>query len=291
MKFGISLPPFGDFADPLVLAEIAQQAENAGWDGFFIWDHMVFDPTFYPLTDPWVALAAIALRTNRIRLGPMVTPLARRRPWKVARETVALDHVSNGRLVLGVGLGDTSPWDWGFFGEETNPGVRAEYLEESLSILNGLWSGELFGFQGAHFKMEQVQFLPRPVQQPRIPIWVGGWWPNKRPLRRAARWDGYFPIKTEPITPAEWHTIIDLVQTQRQNEAPFDFVHAGITSGDHPKVDQNMLEPYIAAGVTWWMETIDPWSLGWKWEEKWDSAATVRMRERILQGPPRMPGG
>jgi alkanesulfonate monooxygenase SsuD/methylene tetrahydromethanopterin reductase-like flavin-dependent oxidoreductase (luciferase family) len=105
MKFGISLPPFGDFADPLVLAEIAQQAENAGWDGFFIWDHMVFDPTFYPLTDPWVALAAIALRTNRIRLGPMVTPLARRRPWKVARETVALDHVSNGRLVpLGIGV-------------------------------------------------------------------------------------------------------------------------------------------------------------------------------------------
>jgi alkanesulfonate monooxygenase SsuD/methylene tetrahydromethanopterin reductase-like flavin-dependent oxidoreductase (luciferase family) len=190
MKFGISLPPFGDFAEPLFLGEIARQAEEAGWDGFFIWDHMIFDPTFYPITDPWVALTVIALHTSRMRIGTLITPLARRRPWKLARETAALDRVSQGRLILGVGLGDPAQWEYGFFGEETDAKIRAEKLDEALSILTGLWTGEPFGFQGKHFHLRPVQFLPRPLQQPRIPIWVGGFWPHKPPMRRAARWDG-----------------------------------------------------------------------------------------------------
>jgi alkanesulfonate monooxygenase SsuD/methylene tetrahydromethanopterin reductase-like flavin-dependent oxidoreductase (luciferase family) len=148
MRFGMNVPPFGDFADPKALAELAQQAEAAGWDGFFIWDHIMFDPTFHPITDPWIGLTAVALHTSRIRLGTMVTPLARRRPWKVARETVALDLVSKGRFILGVGLGDPVQWDYGFFGEQIDAKIRAKQLDESLEILTGLWSGEPFSYQG-----------------------------------------------------------------------------------------------------------------------------------------------
>jgi len=225
-----------------------------------------------------------------MRIGTLITPLARRRPWKLARETVALDHVSNGRLILGVGLGDPVQWDYGFFGEETNAIKRAEKLDESLSILTGLWSGEPFHFQGKHFNIQQVQFLPRPIQQPRIPIWVGGFWPHKRPMRRAASWDGAFPINFEGITPDSWRSIIDLIQKQRQSETHIDFVHSGVTSGDNLKEAQLVVEPYIEAGVTWWIEAIDPWRFGWKWEDQWSREATIRIRERILQGPPRFPG-
>ncbi len=291
MKFGMSLPPFGDFANPMALAELAQQAEDAGWDGFFIWDHVIFDPTFHPITDPWVGLTAVALHTTRIRLGTMITPLARRRPWKVARETVALDHVSNGRFILGVGLGDPVQWEYGFFGEETNATIRAERLDESLKILAGLWSGEPFSYQGAHYTLQQVHFLPRPVQQPRIPIWVGGWWPNKRPMRRAARWDGAIPLRSKGILPEEWRTIMDFIRAHHPIDAHFDFVHNGASPGDNPKEAQRIVESYIEAGVTWWIEAVDPWRFGWKWEDKWSREASLRMQERILQGPPRLSSG
>ncbi len=286
MKFGMSIPPFGDFANPKALAELAKQAEDSGWDGFFIWDHVMFDPTFHPITDPWIGLTAVALHTTRIRLGTMITPLPRRRPWRVARETVALDHISNGRFTLGVGLGDPAQWDYGFFGEETDARTRAKRLDESLDILAGLWSGEPFRFQGEHYTMQEVRFLPRPLQRPRIPIWVGGWWPNKRPMQRAARWDGAVPIKSGGIPAEEWHMIIDLIREHRQTDAPFDFVHNGATPGDDPGKAQQMVEPYIEAGVNWWIEAIDPWRFGWKWEEQWSEKASLQMQERILQGPP-----
>lgn len=288
MKFGMNVPPFGDFANPKALANLAKQAEDAGWDGFFVWDHIMFDPTFHPITDPWVGLTAVALQTSRIHIGTMITPLARRRPWKVARETVALDQVSNGRFILGVGLGDPVQWDYGFFGEETDAKNRAKRLDESLDILTGLWSGEPFHYQGAHYQIEQVTFLPRPVQQPRIPIWVGGWWPNKPPMRRAARWDGAIPIGRQGIPAEEWHSIKEFVNAQRQTNGHFDFVHSGTSPGDNPQAAQRVVEPYIEAGVTWWIEGIDPWRFGWKWEDPWSPAASLRMQERILQGPPRL---
>ena len=287
MKFGISLPPFGDFANPKALAELAQQAEVVGWDGFFIWDHMMFDPTFHPITDPWVGLTAVALHTTRIRLGTMITPLARRRPWKVARETVALDLVSNGRFILGVGLGDPAQWDYGFFGEQTDAKIRAGRLDEALDILTGLWSGESFSYQGEHYRLQPVTFLPRPLQQPRIPIWVGGWWPNKRPMLRAARWDGAIPINWEGIPADEWRKIIDFIRTHRGTDAHFDFVHSGATPGDNPQQARRIVEPYAEIGVEWWIESTDPWRFGWKWEDKWSSEATLRIQERIMQGPPR----
>ncbi len=288
MQYGMSVAPFGDFADPLALAELAEQAESAGWDGFFIWDHMMFDPTFHPIVDPWVGLTAVALRTRRIRLGTMVTPLARRRPWKVARETVSLDHASKGRLILGVGLGDPSQWEYGFFGEEPDAKIRAEKLDECLEIITGLWSGEPFQYQGKQYRVNEVHFLPRPVQQPRIPIWVAGWWPNKLPMRRAARWDGAVPIRSDGIPAAEWRPIQDYIQQHRQSDVPFTYVHNGASPGDNLAEARRLVEPYQAAGVDWWIEGIDPWRFGWKWEDKWSKEATLQIQERVLQGPPRI---
>jgi alkanesulfonate monooxygenase SsuD/methylene tetrahydromethanopterin reductase-like flavin-dependent oxidoreductase (luciferase family) len=140
MHFGIRIPAFADCSDVRVLADLAHEAEAAGWDGFFIWDAMFFDPTFHPIADPWVSLAAVALSTERIRIGTMVTPIAGRRPWKLARETVSVDRLSDGRLILGVGLGDPAQWDFGFFDEETDPMIRAHRLDEGLDILTGLYS-------------------------------------------------------------------------------------------------------------------------------------------------------
>ena len=162
MKFGMNLPPFEQFADVRLLAELAQDAENAGWDGFFIWDHILFDDLWHPMVDPWVALTAIALKTSTIRIGTVVTPLARRRPWKLARETTSIDRLSGGRLILSVGLGDPAQWEYGFFSETEDPKTRAERLDEGLDVLTGLWSGEPFGYDGKHYQLEEMQFLPTP---------------------------------------------------------------------------------------------------------------------------------
>ena len=289
MRFGISLPAFADFSDPRLLAELAHDAETAGWDGFFIWDAIFFDPTFHPMADPWVSLAAVALRTERMRIGTLVTPLARRRPWKLARETVSVDRLSNGRLVLGVGLGDPVQWDFGFFDEVTNSRVRAERLDEGLEVLTGLWTGQPFSYQGEQYNVKQVTFRPTPVQFPRIPIWVGGWWPNKPPIRRAARWDGVCPVKgSGSITPEEWRELLAYIQLHRTSTAPFDAVHFGATPGDHPEEAAGIVGPYADAGVTWWIEPVDPWRFGWSFEVAWAPEATILMRERIQQGPPRL---
>lgn len=289
MHFGISLPPFADFSDALVLAELAREAEAVGWEGFFLWDHMIFDPSWHPNCDPWVGLAAVAMNTSSIKLGTMVTPLPRRRPWKLARETVSLDRLSQGRLILGVGIGDPAQWEYGFFGEEADAKLRAQKLDEGLDILNGLWSGELFSYQGAHYQLQEMQFLPRPQQSPRIPIWVAGVWPNKPPLRRAARWDGVFPIGGDPaLTPDIWREIRDYTARHRTHDGPFDLIHGGASSGTNSAEATDAVAPYIEAGVTWWVEDISPWRFGLKWEYPWSPDATKQMRERILQGPPRL---
>lgn len=289
MRFGISIPPFADFSDPRVLADLGQDAENAGWDGFFIWDHIFFDPTFHPIADPWVSLAAVAMTTQHMCIRTMITPIARRRPWKLARETVSVDRLSNGRLILGVGLGDPVQWDYGFFDELTDTNVRARRLDEGLDILTGLWRAEPFRYQGEQYNIKEVTFRPAPVQSPRIPIWVGGWWPHKPPLRRAARWDGVCPVKWgQSIAPKEWRQLLDYVQGYRTSGDPFDAVHSGTTPGDDPAQAAALVDPYRAAGVTWWVKPIDPWRFGWSYEVAWDPQATVLMRERVRQGPPRL---
>ena len=289
MRFGINIPAFADFSDPRALAELAQDAELAGWDGFFIWDAIFFDPTFHPMADPWVALAAVAMSTQRMRIGTLVTPIARRRPWKLARETVSVDRLSNGRLTLGVGLGDPAQWDFGFFDEVTDPKTRARRLDEGLDVLTGLWTAQPFSYQGEQYNVKEVTFRPTPAQSPRIPIWVGGWWPNKPPLRRAARWDGVCPLKWGgPIVPDEWRELLAYIQKYRTSPEPFEAVHSGATPGDNSAEAIELIQPYADAGVTWWIEPIDPWRFGWSYEVPWAPEATVLMRERVRQGPSRL---
>ncbi|HEY7092910.1 MAG TPA: LLM class flavin-dependent oxidoreductase [Ktedonobacterales bacterium] len=290
MRFGISLPPFAEFSDPLFLADVAAEAESAGWDGFFPWDNLVFDATFHPIPGMWVALSAVATRTQRMKIGPMVTALPRRHPWDVAREAVSLDHLSRGRLILGVGLGLPPEWEFGAFHQETDAILRGEMLDESLAILDGLWSGEPFQFSGKHYQIEEARFLPRPKQQPRIPIWVAGVWPNKRPFRRAARYDGVFPIgDTEALTPETWREIFAYVQSHRTHQEPFEYVTLGRLP-EAPDEARAIIAAHEAVGVTWWLESIHPWALG-KWDDPWTPEATQKMIERIRQGPPTAWGG
>src|SRR4051794_24242124 len=166
MKYAVNVPNYGPYGNARTLATLAREAEKAGWDGFFIWDHIAW---MTDVVDPWVALAAIALSTERLSIGALVTPIPRRRPQKLARETTSIDHLSNGRLVVGVGIG-LGVWEWDYLGEEQNLKRRGAMLDEGLEVLKGLWSGQEFNFVGEHYNIKEAVFLPRPLQQPRIPI-------------------------------------------------------------------------------------------------------------------------
>lgn len=287
MKFGIYLPPFGELADARVLAGLARDAEEAGWDGFFTWDHVAFGWFTTPIVDPWIAFSAIAMTTSRIRFGPLITPLARRRPWKLARETVSLDHLSGGRLILGVGLGG-GPEEFDALGEPQDKKVLGKRLDEALDVLTGLWSGEPFHYEGSCYHIKRAHFLPKPLQSPRIPVWVGGSWPNLPPFRRAARWDGVFPIhcnEEEILTPEQLADVVAYVRRHRKTEEPFEVVTTGFTPGDNPARAADQAALYLKAGATWWLENINPFRFGWKMQGPWPVEA---MRERILQGPPKL---
>jgi alkanesulfonate monooxygenase SsuD/methylene tetrahydromethanopterin reductase-like flavin-dependent oxidoreductase (luciferase family) len=233
VKRGIFVAPFDELMEPRLLAELAQRAERKGWDGFFLWDHLLYRPPVRAVADPWVALAAIAYATERIRLGPLVTPLSRRRVHKLARETVTLDHLSGGRLTLGVGLGSSRTGEIERFGEVAEPRERARLLDDGLKDLEEYWGGAL---------------EPPPVQSPRIPIWVAARWPSRRPLRRAARWDGLFPI--ELPDPDALATLAGELRDLRQGDlGQFDLV-AEISPGTDPS-------PWSAAGATWVLTSFD----------------------------------
>jgi alkanesulfonate monooxygenase SsuD/methylene tetrahydromethanopterin reductase-like flavin-dependent oxidoreductase (luciferase family) len=223
---GIFVAPFDELFDPNVLARVAARAEERGWDGFFVWDHIRYSPPASAVADPWVALAAVASGTERLTIGPLVTPLARRRVHKVARESVTLDALSGGRLVLGVGLGSDNHGELEPFGEVEDPRERARLLDSGLRRLAAYWGGE---------------FDPPPVQRPRIPVWVAGRWPARRPVRRAARWDGLFPI--ELPGPEALAELVSEVRSLRTDDGPFDFV-CEISPGADPA-------PWEAAGATW----------------------------------------
>src|SRR4051794_688491 len=190
MRHALYAPPFGTFGDAALLVELARSAEDSGWDGFFLWDHLLYEADV-PFVDAWIALTAMATATERIRLGPLITPLARRRPWKVAREAVTLDHLSHGRLVLGVGLGIDFWREFSAFGEPAEDDVaRAAMVDDGIAIIRGLLSGEEVTYLGDRHKVEKVRFLPRPVQQPSIPIWSAATFPLRLgPTKRAARCD------------------------------------------------------------------------------------------------------
>ena len=189
------MPLFDELADPAVVARVCVEAEEAGWHGVFVWDNLRFQEPVVDVADPWITLAAMATATKRIRLGPMVTPLARRRPVKVARETATLDRLSGGRLTLGVGLGsDRFASEYSITGEELDDRRRASMLDESLEILAAAWSGEPVHHRGEHYTVDGMRFLPRPVQRPGVPVWVAGYYGKPRPVRRAARHQGFFPL-------------------------------------------------------------------------------------------------
>jgi alkanesulfonate monooxygenase SsuD/methylene tetrahydromethanopterin reductase-like flavin-dependent oxidoreductase (luciferase family) len=232
VKRGLYLAPFDELADPRLLADLARLAESRGWEGLYLWNRIVYPPESRPVADPWVALSAMASVTETIRLGPMITPLSRRRVQKVARETLSLDHLSRGRLTLGVGLGNVQ--DLEPFGEVLDPRERARLLDDGLDWLDQLWSGG---------------FRPLPVQRPRIPIWVAANWPHRRPVQRAVRWDGLFPIDLPGPERLE-ELAHETRQARAGREDPFDLVVEV-----HPGDDVRAWE---AAGATWVLTSIEP---------------------------------
>jgi len=270
MRSGLFVPIFDQLADPALVARLSAEAEDAGWDGFFVWDHVRWREPILEIADAWITLAAIASATRAIRLGPMVTPLARRRPVKVARETATLDQLSGGRLTLGVGLGsDRSGNELSITGEELDDRARASMLDEALEILTAAWSGEPVHHRGEHYTVDGMRFLPRPVQRPGIPVWVGGYSGKRGPLRRAARFQGFFPVDLEhPDQLAEIVTELTMLRTEigRDVTEPFDVV-AALPPGTDPA-------PYRSAGATWWMV-----------EFPWDEVSVDQVRGVVREGP------
>ncbi len=281
MQYGVTFPN----VDARTLAELAHEAEEAGWDGVFVWD-IIWG------IDAWVSLAAVAMRTERVRFGTMLTPLSRRRPWKVASEVVTLDHLSNGRVILPVGLGAVGPEDpnnwFAQVGEETDRKIRAKMLDESLDILDGLWSGQPFSYDGEHYHIHDVTFAPTPVQSPRVPIWVVGAWPRMKSMRRVLRCDGVIPARMNEdrsfaeMTPADIVAMKAFIDEQRSQTTPFDIVMEGETPGDEPEKAAAIIRPLAEAGVTWWLEAV--------WSTPETQGGVEGIRRRVRQGPPRIDG-
>lgn len=278
--------------EPNLAVELAQLAEASGWDAFFVWEGIW-------ATDPWATLAAAATVTERIRLGTMLTPVPRRRPWELAGQTMTVDRLSNGRVILSAGLGVPAEVERRFWIFEDDPGrrVRAEQLDEGLELLQHLWRGEPFSYEGEHFRAEPTDEMlpPAIVQQPRITTWVVGAWPRMKSMRRVAQYDGwipnYAPPGTSPTSPEQQQRsytpeiaaeAIAWIGAERERlglaDRPFDVVQEGTTGGVDAKADAAVVRPWAEAGVTWWLEA--DWQV--PAAEVADSA-----RRRLRAGPPR----
>lgn len=275
MRYGFILPG----GDARQVAEAAREAEAAGWDGFFVAD-CVWG------IDPWVSLTAAAMLTERIRLGTMLTPVSRRRPWTLASQTATLDNLSGGRVILAVGLGAL---DTGFepFGEVTDRKTRAELLDEGLAIIAGLWQGQPFAFDGKHYHVRESTFYPPPppAQRPRIPVWVVGAWPRPKSMERVARWDGLLPDKLnadgqrEDYTPDDLRAMATwLAERRPADAAPMDIIVEGETPEGDPQAAREIVRPLREAGATWWLES------------RWGDGRDAEALERIRRGPPSAKG-
>lgn len=296
MKYGIYVQNFGEYGDPHNLIKLALEAEQAGWDGFFIWDHLLlYRHSDIPFVDAWIALAAIAARTEHLRIGPVITPVARRRPWKLAREVVSLDQLSRGRVVFGAGLGAPPDAEFECFGEDPSDHVRAQKLDEALLVLDGLWSGKAFSHAGDNFHIDDVKFIPRAVQTPRVPVWIAGFWPNKPPMRRAARWDGVFPLKLPPVSltnlapgaapwsalwlqPHELGEAVKYVKQHRVGSNSFDVIASGATPIGETAKGRSVVQAFQEEGATWWLEWLD--------EQR---GSFAQMLQHVQNGPPKIP--
>ena len=263
--------------DPREAAELAELAEARGWDGVFTWDAIAISSA--DVYDPWVLMAAMAMRTERVRLGAIVTPPSRRRPWKLAREAMTLDRLSKGRLILPVGLGALDDAAFANVGEPTAARTRAELLDESLAILDGHWSGKPFAFDGRHYRFGKMTFRPVPAQRPRIPIWVVGAWPHERSMRRTLRWDGIY-AQADGVSGIR--EIVDWAEREwpaASRDRPWDVVAEGRTDPADPAAAGTTVAEYEAAGATWWIES------------DWESGSVDDVRARIVAGPPRPAAG
>jgi alkanesulfonate monooxygenase SsuD/methylene tetrahydromethanopterin reductase-like flavin-dependent oxidoreductase (luciferase family) len=270
MRSGLYLPLFDPLADPAVVARLAGEAVGAGWDGFFLWDHIRWREPVAAVGDTQVTLAAIAAATERIRLGPLVTPLARRRPVKVARETAALDLLSGGRLTLGVGLGaDRFAGEYSMTGEELDDRRRARMLDEALQILTAAWSGEPVHHRGRHYTVDGMRFLPRPVQRPRVPVWVAGYSGKPQPMRRAARYDGFFPVNLDSAD--QLAEIVARVGSLRKEAGRGPAEPYEVIVELEPGIDP---APYREAGATWWLVAPD-----------WKGISVDQVRSVVREGP------
>ena len=263
------------------ILDMAVAAEESGWDGFFTWDGIsVGEMDTY---DPWALLGALAVTTKTMTMGAIIFPLSRRRPWKVAREAITVDHLSNGRLVIPVGLGAID--DGGFSrvsNEVTDRKQRAELLDDTLAILELAWKGEKFSYMGTHHSVTDLVFQPTPIQKPRIPIWVVASWPAPKSMKRAVRWDGIIPsLRANPfeeLKPSDVAAIADWIGERRTSDGPYDIVLEGFVSGDDPAAARAKMEPLAEAGATWWVES--------RWEAPHN--APDALMARIRQGPPRL---
>jgi len=276
MKYGFVLP----FGDAKVAAESAALAEKSGWDGFFVWE-----PVWG--MDAWVSLAAAAMVTEKIHLGTMLTPIARMRPWKLASETVALDHLSNGRLILSIGLGATDIYKG--FPEATDRKLRAELTDEGLDILTGLWKGTPFRYEGKHYQLDIPDkpagpaYPPAPVQKPRIPIWMVGAWKKEKSMQRALRYDGLLPaimdesgkVSMKPASPHDISEIAQYISERRTDPGAYEIVVERNTPGEKQEQAARIVRDYSDAGATWWIEAL------WSAEDK------EQFTQRIIQGPPK----
>jgi len=249
MRHAIFVPPFGELAEPAAMVELAVAAEARGWDGLFLWDHIWRgEPHSTHVADPWVMLAGVAAVTSSIRLGPMVTPLARRRPQKVARESVTLDRLSAGRLTLGVGLGVDTNGELARFAEAADPVERGAVFDEALDVLEQLWSGDVVEHHGDRFAVDGVRFLPTPLQQPRIPLWAAARGVGApRPVRRAARLDGLFPVDS---TLDQVVAMVETITAIRGSIDGYDVAMPAEAGSD--------ASAYAEAGITWTMWSFEP---------------------------------
>lgn len=267
MQYGIILTA----GDPGTQAQLAAAAEHAGWDGVFSWDGISLGEmdTF----DPWVVMAAMAMQTERVTLGAILTPTPRRRPWKLARETMTLDRLSNGRLVVPVGIGAVDDQGFGNVGEPVDAPTRSQRLSESLDILEGLWSGEPFGFEGRHYRFGPMTFRPTPVQQPRIPIWVAANIASEASVARALRWDGIMPQTNEPTPIGRLAERVSRDGVTAADGSPYAIVVEGRTKSGRSR-DLERVRAVRAAGATWWVES------------DWTGATVDSISARIAAGPP-----
>lgn len=276
MNHGVVLPNCRGVDDSELLIELGIAAEESGWDGVFLGDHLFFPveaespDQFLPVFDPWVTLSALAVETDTLTLGSWVTPVPRRQPWQLARDLATLDHLSDGRVVLGVGLG-TQP-DYARFGGTYDQRTLGRELDEALEVISGLWSGEPFAYDGEFYSVDETVLPPQPVQQPRIPIVAGGRWPNERPIRRGAEWDGIMPIG--PSFPMQF-TRDELVDMLEYYHEVADQPGEIFLQKDLPNTFDGFRDVCSRYDVTWLLtSTIDV------------GADYDRYMERIRRGPP-----